>query len=240
MIHEILAKPLIGLPLWLLAAAVYGIGTAITRVGQWLYDAADSILNKRTLLLFAVAAGCFAQDVSVLVTPYVLPCGQGSTLLGLLPCGPDSQQGIFVHLRSEDADFASYGVTVRYRTAAGEKKTATKSVAREDGWTVTKESSWTTVAFQIGRVKTPYLPDGVIVDGVDVVKQGAPVSVPIGEAYFAAKTIAKPSTWATSECSGRCYVEAMRWLSNAEAVEAVWGIATPFLQVVDSMPVIIR
>lgn len=115
--------------------------------------------------------------VSVLLTPYVLPCGQGSNLLGLLPCGPESQQGVFVHIKSADAGFDSYGVTIRYRTAAGDLKTAAKSVKRaEDGWT--------TVAFTIGRVKTPYLPDGVVIDGVDVVKQTAPVTVPIGERYF--------------------------------------------------------
>lgn len=167
------------------------------------------VLAMALLGFLVVPAKAQETELQFHITPYVLPCGQGSTLLGLLPCGPDSQQGIFVHVRSDSTNFASYSVTVRYRTAAGERKTATETEPRKDGWT--------TVAFVIGRVKTPYLPDGVVVDGVDVVKQQPAVSFTVGEGYFAdagsdpRSTVNRRLTgWSTSECSGNCYVDAMK------------------------------
>lgn len=64
MIHHILVVPLIGVPLWCLATVLYTVGTVIARAGQRLYDKADSILNKRLLLLFLVIApGSLAQKV---------------------------------------------------------------------------------------------------------------------------------------------------------------------------------
>lgn len=118
--------------------------------------------------LFLIACGLtMAQDspVSTLVAPLGIPCEPGQALpLGPgfpLFCPPAAEQGAMVFVKTTEEAPKAYRVKVRYTTAEGEAKESDQLVARN------KDGEWTTLVYQIGRLKTADL-SGNTVDGVDV------------------------------------------------------------------------
>lgn len=111
-------------------------------------------------LLFAFSA--LGQNIEVHTAPFVPPCEPGTLLFGFSVCPPVEEQGIFVHVRAS-GEFEAYEVTVDYRTASGEAKTATETVKRRN------DDGYHTAAFVIGRVKVGAMP-GITIDGVAVKK----------------------------------------------------------------------
>ena len=129
---------------------------------------------KKVFSLLAVSAAfAIAQDspTSTLVAPLGIPCEPGQEL----PLGPGfpvvcpaaEEQGFLVFVKTTNADTGGFKLTLRYKNNDGEAKTAEQTVARN------KENDWTTVVFQVGRMKTEALP-GNTVDGVDVEETAAP------------------------------------------------------------------
>jgi len=123
-------------------------------------------MKKVSLFLLACALG-MAQDspVSTLVAPLGIPCEPGQALpLGPgfpLFCPPAAEQGAMVFVKTTEEAPKAFRVKVRYTTADGEAKESEQVVARN------KDGEWTTVVYQIGRLKTADL-SGNTVNGVDV------------------------------------------------------------------------
>lgn len=149
-------------------------------------------LLKIATFLVLITALCPAQvlrrgDVEIIPGPLGLPCEPGDMQFGFFPCPPVERQGVFIHVRADDwkaGAFDGYLVTVTYRTAAGELKTATcggdnPCPKRTRDWGKEWDDGWRTVAFQIGRVATGPLA-GITVESVAVAKVPAPAVITIG------------------------------------------------------------
>ena len=128
-------------------------------------------------------------DVEIIAGPLGLPCEPGDMQFGFFPCPPVERQGVFIHVRAP-GDFDSHLVTVTYRTATGELKTATcggenPCPKRTRDWGKEWDDGWRTVAFQIGRVATGPL-SGITVESVAVAKVPAPAVITIGKTEIGA------------------------------------------------------
>ena len=123
-------------------------------------------MMKVSLFLMMCGLG-MAQDspVSTLVAPLGIPCEPGQALpLGPgfpLFCPPVAEQGAMVFVKTVEEAPKAFRVKVRYTTAEGEAKESEQVVGRN------KDGEWTTLVYQIGRLKTADL-SGNNVDGVDV------------------------------------------------------------------------
>jgi hypothetical protein len=124
--------------------------------------------SMKLVSLFVIAGGLMmAQDspVSTLVAPLGIPCEPGQALpLGPgfpLFCPPIAEQGAMVFVKTSEEAPKAYRVKVRYTSAEGEAKESEQIVGRN------KDGEWTTLVYQIGRLKTADLA-GNTVDGVDV------------------------------------------------------------------------
>lgn len=154
----------------------------------------------------------FGQSIEVHQVPFVPPCEPGTLLFGISKCPAIEEQGIFVHVKAS-GEFSAYQVTVDYRTASGEMKTAVETVPRRN------DDGYHTAVFVIGRVKTGGMP-GITIDGVAVKKLPSLAEanfnwiqrpnfniVPLTETYSGDDLDSVPAV-----CSGRCFEAAMRWL----------------------------
>lgn len=142
----------------------------------------------------AVSAQIIRQaDVQILPGTLGAPCEPGDMQFGLFPCPPVERQGVFIHVRADDwkaGAFDGYVVTVTYRTAAGELKTATcggdnPCPKRTRDWGKEWDDGWRTVAFQIGRVASGSL-TGITIESVSVSKVAAPIVITIGKTIIGA------------------------------------------------------
>lgn len=127
-------------------------------------------------------------DTEAIVAPMGIPCEPGNLILGMFPCPPVEAQGVLVSVRADDwaADsFDAYAVTVNYRTAAGEKKSATLTVKRERNFGKEWDDGWRAVGFNIGRVAVGPL-SGITVESVAVAKVPAPVVITVGKTEIGA------------------------------------------------------
>lgn len=132
-------------------------------------------------------------DVQIIAGPLGLPCEPGDMQFGFFPCPPIERQGVFIHVRADDwgwPGFESYLVAVTYRTATGERKTATcggenPCPKRTRDWGKEWDDGWRTVAFQIGRVASGPL-SGITVESVAVAKVPAPTVITIGKTEIGA------------------------------------------------------
>ena len=153
---------------------------------------------SRISLLLVFAALCSAQvlrqgDIEIIAGPLGIPCEPGDMQFGFFPCPPVERQGVFIHVRSGDwkaGDFDGYLITVTYRTATGELKTATcggenPCPKRTRDWGKEWDDGWRAVAFQIGRVASGSL-SGITVESVAVSKVAKPVVITVGETRFGA------------------------------------------------------
>lgn len=154
----------------------------------------------KNVLLFALftlslSAQVLRQgDIEIIAGPLGMPCEPGDTQFGFWPCPPIDRQGLFIHVRAVGEDFASYLVTVTYRTAAGELKTATcggenQCPKRKREFGTESDDGWRSVAFQIGRVATGTL-SGITVESIAVTK----VPVPSASFKIVGATITAGST----------------------------------------------
>lgn len=138
-----------------------------------------------TLLAFTLRADAQVLrqgDTEAIVAPLGIPCEPGDMTFGFYPCPPVASQGVLVHVRADGwaADsFDAYAVTVNYRTAAGEKKSATLTVKRERDFGKDWDDGWRAVGFNIGRVAVGPL-SGITVESVAVAKVPAPVVITVG------------------------------------------------------------
>ena len=156
------------------------------------HEGGKEVKLSRISLLLVFAALCSAQvlrqgDIEIIAGPLGIPCEPGDMQFGLFPCPPVERQGVLIHVRAP-GDFDHYLVTVTYRTAAGELKTATcggenPCPKRTRDWGKEWDDGWRTVAFQIGRVATGPLA-GIIVESVAVAKVPAPAVITIGKTTF--------------------------------------------------------
>lgn len=140
-----------------------------------------------------MAALCPAQilrqaDVQIIAGTLGMPCEPGDMQFGFFPCPPVDKQGVFLHVRADDwkdGAFDGYLVTVTYRTAAGELKTATcggdnPCPKRERTWGKEWDDGWRTVAFAVGRVASGML-SGITVESVAVAKVPVPTVITLGK-----------------------------------------------------------
>lgn len=155
-------------------------------------------LLKIATFLVLITALCPAQvlrqgDVEIIAGPLGFPCEPGDLQFGFFPCPPVEKQGVFLHVRADDwkADgFDGYLVTVAYRTASGERKTATcggdnPCPQRARNWGKEWDDGWRTVAFPIGRMATgPF--SGITVESVAVAKVPKPVVITVGKTEIGA------------------------------------------------------
>lgn len=119
-------------------------------------------------------------DTEIIVAPLGIPCEPGDMTFGFFPCPPVERQGLLVHVRAP-GEFDAYAVTVTYRTAAGETKTATGVVKRERNPALQgPDDGWRSIGFQIGRVAVGPL-SGIKVESVAVAKVPAPTVIAIAQ-----------------------------------------------------------
>lgn len=153
-------------------------------------------LARIALLLIVAAALCSAQvlrqaDVQIIPGTLGIPCEPGDMQFGFFPCPPVDKQGVFLHVRADDwkdGVFDGYLVTLTYRTASGELRTATcggdnPCPKRERTWGKEWDDGWRTVAFAVGRVASGPL-SGITVESVAVAKVPAPTVITIGKTTF--------------------------------------------------------
>lgn len=122
-------------------------------------------------------------DAEAIVAPLGIPCEPGEQVFGLFPCPPVEQQGVLVHVRSDDwrtGSHESYSVTITYRTATGERKMATSVVKRERNFGKEWDDGWRAVGFNVGRMATGPL-SGITVESVAVSKVAKPVVITLGK-----------------------------------------------------------
>lgn len=141
----------------------------------------------KLILLTLMVLSAFGQSIEVHQVPFVPPCEPGTLLFGISRCPPVEEQGIFVHVKAS-GEFEAYEVTVDYRTASGEMKTAVEKVPRRN------DDGYHTAVFLIGRVKTGGMP-GITIDGVSVKKLPS----------------LSAANYTTSECSGACFEAAKKF-----------------------------
>lgn len=153
----------------------------------------EEVNLSRIALLLTFAALIPAQvlrqgDVEIIAGPLGFPCEPGDMQFGFFPCPPIERQGVLIHVRAP-GDFDSYLVTVTYRTASGELKTATcggdnPCPKRKRDFGLDWDDGWRTVAFQIGRIAVGPL-SGITIESVAVTKVPLPVAViTIGPSRF--------------------------------------------------------
>ena len=171
-------------------------GKEVKRIMEWLRR---NDLIEKMFLLAAVAGAlllsglCHGQilrqgDVEIIAAPLGIPCEPGDMQYGFFPCPPVDKQGVFLHVRADDwkdGAFDGYLVTVTYRTAAGELKTATcggdnPCPKRERTWGKEWDDGWRAVAFPVGRVASGLL-SGITVESVAVAKVPVPTVITIGK-----------------------------------------------------------
>lgn len=144
-------------------------------------------------LLLTFHALCHGQilrsgDTEAIVGTLGIPCEPGDTVLGLFFCPPVEAQGVLVHVRSDDwrtGEHDSYSVTITYRTASGERKTASGTVKREREFGKEWDDGWRTVGFNVGRVATGPL-SGITVESVAVAKVPKPAVITVGKTEIGA------------------------------------------------------
>lgn len=125
-------------------------------------------------------------DTEAIVAPLGIPCEPGDQIFGLFTCPPIEQQGVLVHVRSDDwrtGSHEEYAVTLTYRTAAGERRTATATAKRERDFGKEWDDGWRAVGFNVGRMATgPLL--GISVESVAISKVAKPVVITVGASMF--------------------------------------------------------
>lgn len=125
-------------------------------------------------------------DTEAIVAPLGIPCESGDLIFGLFSCPPVEQQGVLVHVRSDDwrtGSHEEYAVTIIYRTAAGERRTATATAKRERSFGKEWDDGWRAVGFNVGRMATGPL-SGITVESVAVSKVAKPVVITVGASTF--------------------------------------------------------
>lgn len=186
---------------------------------------------SRIALLLACAGLCSAQvirqgDIEIIPTVYGIPCEPGELQFGLFPCPPVEKQGVMIHVRADDwkvereasdpKAFVGYLVTVAYRTATEELKTATcggdnPCPQRTRNFGQDWDDGWRAVAFQIGRVAIGPL-SGIRIESVSVTKIPPPTAtITIGKTE-----IGPPILQGAAHPPARKPREAQGWASRLE------------------------
>ncbi len=142
-----------------------------------------------TLLAVSLKGQVLRQgDTEATVAPLGIPCEPGDMTFGFYPCPPVSSQGVLVHVRADDwrgGGFDAYAVTINYRTADGEKKSATLTVKRERDFGKDWDDGWRAVGFNVGRLAVGPL-SGISVESVAVAKVPSPVVITVGKTEIGA------------------------------------------------------